>query len=541
MDNQRPILFIALAFVLLLLWQAWEQEHAPPPIAGPTTNAPTDVSAKVPTASDASTPAPTPSVEALPSGARVLVTTDLYQAEIDSHGGDLRRLALLKYPVAVDQPEQPFPLLQDSGEELFVAQSGLIGPSGEYPTHKVRYDARAQRYALASDQKELRVPLYWRAPDGTRYVKTFVFHRDRYIIDVEYTITNATKGDWTGYLYGQLVRAHVDRRGWLSVPSFTGTAIYTPEDKYQKIAFDDLAAKPLQRQVTDGWIAVMQHYFVGAWMRSPGAESQFYSDVLPGPRYVIGFKSVTPTTVAPGATGGVSASLYIGPKEQIQLEQLAPGMELTVDYGWLTFIADPLFEVLAWIHRWVGNWGWAIIILTILIKLAFYPLSAASYKSMANMKKVQPKMQAIKERFGDDRMKMNEAMMQLYKTEKINPLGGCLPILIQIPVFIALYWVLLDSVEMRQAPFGLWLKDLSSPDPYFVLPLIMGATMYLQQKMNPTPIDPVQQKVFMFLPVLFTAMFLFFPAGLVLYWIVNNTLSIAQQWNIARTIGAATR
>jgi YidC/Oxa1 family membrane protein insertase len=281
---------------------------------------------------------------------------------------------------------------------------------------------------------------------------------------------------------------------------------------------------------------MLQHYFVAAWIPESNARTQFYSETLPNQRYVLGVKDLVPTTVAPGQTGRVHARLYAGPKDQERLAQVAPGLELTIDYGWLTIIAAPLFWLLSLIHQWVGNWGWSIIILTILIKLAFYPLSATSYKSMAQMKKLQPKLQTLKERYGDDRQKLNQAMMELYKTERINPLGGCLPIVIQIPVFIALYWVLLESVEMRQAPFILWIRDLSSPDPYFVLPIVMGLTMYAQQLLNPQPPDPVQRRIFLAMPVVFTTMFLFFPSGLVLYWVVNNVLSILQQWNINRVI-----
>jgi YidC/Oxa1 family membrane protein insertase len=333
------------------------------------------------------------------------------------------------------------------------------------------------------------------------------------------------------------MRTLVESKGLLTtIPTFTGGAIYTPEDKYEKISFDDMAENPLRRDVTGGWVAMMQHYFVASWMPGAEARSRFYSTDLGYKRFAIGYQNLVPTSIAPGDTGRLTAQLYVGPKEHKRLTKLAEGMELTVDFGWLTVISAPLFWLLVVIHDWVRNWGWAIIILTVLIKLAFYPLSAASYKSMANMRRLQPKMKSIKERYGKDRQRMNQAMMELYKTEKINPLGGCLPIVIQIPVFIALYWVLLESVEMRQAPFALWLRDLSTPDPYYVLPIIMGATMFLQQQLNPAPLDPIQKKVMTFLPLVFTIFFLFFPAGLVLYWVVNNILSIAQQWHITRRI-----
>ena len=543
MDNPRIILFFALALILLMLWQAWEQEHAPAPV--PTAQRPpageVDTTVPTPPTTEPSAPSPAPAADRLGRGERVEVITDLFRAEIDTQGGDLRGLHLLEHPVSVDRPNEPFALFKEGEGELYVARSGLIGHGRAYPTHNTRFRAGTTQFRMADNAQELRVPLTWRAPDGVRYTKTFVFRRDTYVIDIEYAVENRSARPWAGYLYAQFVRSHVDEPGIFAVPTYTGGAYYTPDDKYQKISLSDMAAAPFRRETTGGWVAMLQHYFVGAWLPESDAKTEFYTEVLPGQRYVIGLKQLTPTEVAPGARGTLTAHLYAGPKEQQRLEKLSEGLELTVDYGLLTVISAPLFWVLDWIHRWVGNWGWAIVILTFLIKLVFYPLSAASYKSMAHMKKVQPKMAALKERYGDDRQKLNQAMMELYKTEKINPLGGCLPILVQIPVFIALYWVLLESVEMRHAPFVLWLRDLSSPDPYYVLPLIMGVTMYIQQWLNPAPVDPVQKKVFMILPLAFTVFFVFFPAGLVLYWVVNNVLSIAQQWQITRMIEGQTK
>ena len=538
MDNYRLILFFSLAFVLMLIWQEWEKEHRPPTPVAAAASAQSDASVpSAPAASGVPAPAAEPKAGELGRGERIEVVTDLVRAEIDTQGGDLRSLWLLQHPVSVDQPDKPFALLQESNDkELFIAQSGLIGLGDGYPTHKVKYTSVAMRHALAPNQNQVRVPLTWRGPDGTHYTKTYVFHRGSYVVDIEFTVNNRTAKEWAGFAYGQFVRAHVDESSMFSLPTYTGGAIYTPENKYQKIALSDMASKPLKRESTGGWVAMLQHYFVGAWLPAQDQRLQFYTDVLSGQRHVMGLKSLTPLQVAPGKTGSTTAQLYLGPKDQDRLEKLAPGLELTVDYGWLTVISAPLFWALDWINRGVGNWGWAIIILTVLIKLAFYPLSAASYRSMAQMKKVQPKLESIKQRYGDDRQKLNQAMMELYKTEKINPLGGCLPILIQIPVFLALYWVLLDSVEIRHAPFVLWINDLSSKDPYYVLPIIMGITMYAQQMLNPQPPDPVQRRIFMIMPVVFTAMFLFFPAGLVLYWTVNNVLSILQQWYVTRRI-----
>jgi YidC/Oxa1 family membrane protein insertase len=541
MDNYRLALFAALALVLMLIWQEWQKEQRGPlPASAPAAaNHATGVPS-TPSAPAAAGAAAQPRPGALVRGQRIEVITDLVRAEIDTQGGDLRGYWLLRHPVAADEPDKPFPLLQDVDEkELFIAQSGLLSHAPGHPTHNTPYSAAATRYSLGPGQAELRVPLSWRGPDGTRYTKTYIFRRGAYVVDVEFAVNNATKKEWSGFVYGQLVRAHVAEGGIFALPIYTGGAIYTPERKYEKFPLEEMASKPLKRESTDGWVAMLQHYFVGAWILGAEQRSELYTQVLlPNQRYAIGFKNLTPLQVAPGATGRLEARLYLGPKDQDQLAALAPGLDLTVDYGWLTVISAPLFVLLDWIHRWVGNWGWAIVLLTLLIKLVFYPLSAASYRSMAQMKKVQPKLQAIKERYGDDRQKLNQAMMELYKTEKINPLGGCLPILIQIPVFLALYWVLLESVELRHAPFVLWIRDLSSKDPYFVLPVIMGVTMYLQQMLNPQPPDPVQRRMFMIMPVVFTAMFLFFPAGLVLYWTVNNVLSILQQWYTTRTLAA---
>jgi YidC/Oxa1 family membrane protein insertase len=551
MDNQRLFLFFALAMILMLIWQAWEQEKtvgpgstatsAPPattktaPSAG-STPAPDLPQAPALTAAPDTGPAPRPT-EVLTRGSRLQVRTDLFDAIIDTYGGDLRELYLRLYPVELNKPEQPFPLMQEAGKDLYVAQSGLIGSKGEFPNHKTNFSTDAERFILTDGQDSLRVPLAYRAPDGVQYTKIYIFRRGSYVVDLEFQVKNVTHNEWAGYLYGQFQRGHVETGGFLTViPSYTGGAIYTPENKYEKISLDDMASKPLKREVTGGWVAMLQHYFVGSWLLPKDQRNEFYTMVLEGARYVLGFKNITPTKVAPGETGIIGVSLYVGPKEHKILKTLPEGMDLTVDYGWLTVISAPLFWLLSAIHGLLGNWGWAIIVLTVLIKAAFYPLSAKSYQSMAHMRKMQPRLQALKERYGDDRQKLNQAMMELYKTEKINPLGGCLPIVIQIPVFIALYWVLLESVEMRQAPWILWIKDLSAQDPYYILPIIMGASMFVQQKLNPQPVDPVQQKVFMILPFMFTVFFLFFPAGLVLYWTVNNILSIAQQWRITRVV-----
>jgi YidC/Oxa1 family membrane protein insertase len=389
--------------------------------------------------------------------------------------------------------------------------------------------------------------LRWQSPDGVGYRKVYTFYRNSYYIDIRYEIDNATATAWQGFLYNQILRTKVEQKssglGFFGrLPSYTGGVIYTPEDKYQKIDFDDMYDENLARNTPSGWVAMLQHYFVGALLPRGSSAYEFYSTVTARdsqPHYHIGYKSVEPTVVPAGRQGSLNARLFVGPKEQKRLTEENQQLELTVDYGWLTPISSPLFWLLTYIHRTVQNWGVSIILLTLLVKLVFYPLSAASYKSMAKMKNLQPRMKTLKERFGDDKQKFQQAMMEVYKKEKINPLGSCLPIVIQIPVFISLYWVLLESVELRQAPFMLWIKDLSVQDPYYVLPLLMGASMFGQTILNPTPVDPMQKNIMLAMPVMFTIFFLWFPAGLVLYWLVNNLLSIGQQWVITRKIAAS--
>lgn len=546
MDNQRLILFVALAFVLLLIWQAWETEQRArtPVAAGQTSStvAPDAPAASAPTRDVPSVPsAPAAAAEALPRAERIVVTTDLLRAEIDTTGGDLRTLDLLTYSVST-KDRKPVRLLNDTGADLFVVQTGLLGKA-QLPTHKSAFLASASTYALAADAQTLEVPLTWEG-EGLRVTKTYVFHRDSYLIDVRFTVENRGKQPADAFLYAQLQRTHIAQEYsiFMPAPSYLGGVVSTPAKKYEKYDFEDMADQPLKLDARGGWTAMLQHYFFGAVIPPQTADVQYYSERLAPARYALGYKSLTPTTVAPGARTQIQTTVYAGPKEQARLEaigkSIAPGLQLTVDYGVLTIIADPLYWTLAQFHRLVGNWGWAIVLLTVLIKLVFYPLSAASYKSMGKMRLLQPRLQALKERHGGDRQKMNEAMMELYRKEKINPLGGCLPILVQIPVFIALYWVLLESVELRQAPWILWINDLSAPDPYFVLPIIMGASMLVQQWLNPAPLEPIQQKIMYAMPVVFTVFFLFFASGLVLYWTVNNVLSIAQQWWMMRAVDA---
>jgi len=568
MDFQRLILFGALGMVLLLLWQSWLEYEADKnstsfntatstesttaqSVGNNTSQADADDVPQAPTASavteSADTPSPVPVSQSLPAERRIIVETDLVRAEIDTKGGDLRHLSLLTYPVSLEEPDVPFVLLNDSGADLFLIQDGLLSTGKDAPNHHTVFSTDRENVTLSPGADSVDVHLDWTSEDGIRFRKTFTFFRNSYFVDVTFTVDNQSSEAWSGYRYSQILRTQVAEPssglGFLGrLPSYKGGAIFTPEDKYQKIDFEDMYEANLARPTPSGWVAMLQHYFVGALLPSAGTGYEFYSNVTnrdTGPRYLIGYKTTQPTVVPAGSAQALEGEIYIGPKETERMIKADNQLELTVDYGWLTPVSSPLFWVMTYINRAVNNWGVSIILLTLLVKLVFFPLSAASYKSMARMKKMQPRMQTLKERFGDDKQKFQQAMMEIYKKEKINPLGGCLPIVIQIPVFIALYWVLLESVELRQAPFALWIKDLSLQDPYYVLPILMGASMFGQQLLNPAPLDPMQQKIMMALPLVFTIFFLWFPSGLVLYWLVNNVLSIAQQWVITRKIQAA--
>ncbi|MCG6871041.1 MAG: membrane protein insertase YidC [Gammaproteobacteria bacterium] len=570
MEHQRTLLIISLALLIFVLWQKWmlkEEEYrlaqsapaaatAPAPAQRDTAPAlPASggqgVLPEAPHQGDAPAAATPPAPEGatgsrqLPSGQRVRVVTDLLQVEIDTAGGDLRTVDLLHYPKVLGAPERVRVFNDDErAGDLLVAQSGLIGRDRDYPNHRTEWSSERTEYRLADGADRVEVPLRWTAPDGVSYEKVYVFHRDSYLAEVEFRVRNTSTSDWNGYLYAQFLRSKPPTRGGslLFNPnsiSYNGAAIFTPEEKYQKIAFSEVKEGQPDLDTASGWVAMLQHYFVSAWLPAADGNYHFYSSALAGERFNIGYKTTRPVAIAAGQQGAISSRLFVGPKEQDRLEKIAGELSLTVDYGWLTIIAAPLFWLLDWLHRLFGNWGWAIIGVTVLLKAAFYPLSAAGFKSMARMKAMQPRIATLRERHQGDKQKLNQAMMELYQKEKINPLGGCLPILIQIPVFIALYWVLLESVELRQAPWAFWIHDLTAKDPYYVLPLLMGGSMLAQQFLNPAPPDPIQKRIMMALPVVFTFLFLFFPSGLVLYWTVNNVLSMAQQWQINRSVGAA--
>jgi YidC/Oxa1 family membrane protein insertase len=540
MDTQRLILAMIFFFSAFMLFEAWQREsRGPTPPATAEKKAPPEA-APLP---EATTPIPTTKLEPpstqgatasqLPKEARgdiVTVETDVFSIDIDSVGATITRAELKQHRGTVDT-DKNFVLLQRDPGRVYLAQSGLIGEG--LPNHNTRFASAAKAFALGAGEERLEVRLEARGDNGATLAKVYVFERGSYTIRVRHEIQNATAAALQPYSYYQLTRDGNPPEGDSKMlPTYTGVAVYTDKDKFQKVAFDDVekGKAPYTRTADDGWIGLVQHYFVTAWIPPRDTPREFFTRRLGENLYSAGV--ILPIgQIEPGAQATQEVLLYAGPQDQDKLAAIAPGLDLTVDYGWLTVIAAPLFWVLKTLYGWVGNWGVAIILLTILIKLLFYPLSAASYKSMARMRVLAPKLQRLKEQYGDDRSRMQQAMMELYKTEKINPLGGCLPILVQIPVFIALYWVLLASFELRQAPFMLWIKDLAAPDPYFILPVLMGATMIIQTRLNPEPPDLMK-----IMPIAFSVFFFFFPAGLVLYWLVNNILSIAQQWQITRSM-----
>jgi len=545
MNNQRLILLLVFFFSIMMLWDAWLRQGQP---AQPTTTAQQQSAAQTqaggadvptvggvtaaavpsaPTFAAAPGAVPTSGKPAAAPGAMVKVKTDLVVAEISAQGGDLVRLELLHHH-ATENKKENFILID--AVHSYSAQSGLIGAG--LPNHKSVWRLPAEALALKEGDNELRVALEAPVEGGGKVVKTYVFKRGSYLVDVEHALVGVA-APANASAYFQLTRDDKSPAGANAMMmTFTGAAIYTDQEKFKKVDFKDFGGKNKHPTQTDnGWVALVEHYFFSAWLPAAG-EREFFTRQLGGGLFAAG-------VVVPLVGEKLSVPLYAGPQEQDKLDQIAPGLSLVVDYGWLTMIAAPLFWVLSWLYKYVGNWGWAIILLTMLIKAVFFPLSAASYKSMAKMRVLTPKLTKLKEAYGSDKARMNQEMMELYKKEKVNPLGGCLPILVQIPVFIALYWVLLGTVEMRGAPWLGWITDLTAKDPFFILPLLMGATMFIQTKLNPTPPDPIQAKIMLWMPIVFTGMFLFFPSGLVLYWVVNNTLSIAQQWQVNRMIESA--
>jgi len=539
MDTRRLILVLIFTFSSFMLWESWQKYNQPKPAANAV--ATTTPGSAAPTPSVSLQPGSTGSAAPVVSAAAIaqvgetfIVSTDLLKATISAQGGDLVELELLRYKEHGNKDKNFFLF---EAKHQYMAQSGLIGEG--LPTHRSIFKRVEGPTELAEGANELKIRLEADAADGVKVAKILTFKRGSYLVDVAWEIANGSAKVFAPHAYFQLQRNDVAPEGeTMMVSTFTGPAVYTDAEKYQKIAFGDIASDKAKfaKTADNGWLAMVQHYFVSAWVPKDKTPREYYMRKLEGGNSFQAGLIVPVAEIAPGAKGETSVSLYAGPQEQAALKELSPGLDLVVDYGWLTVVAAPIFWALQAIHGIVGNWGWAIIVLTVILKGIFFPLSAASYKSMAKMKLLTPRLTQLKERFGDDKQRLNQEMMKMYQTEKVNPLGGCLPILVQIPVFIALYWVLLGAVEMRDAPWTMWIHDLASPDPYFILPVIMIISMFVQTKLNPTPPDPIQAKVMMAMPLIFGVMFLWFPAGLVLYWVVNNILSIAQQWQITRMI-----
>ena len=542
MESQRNLLFIGLLVVSFLLWQQWQTDKAPKPqqVATATQQQGDNF---VPETSSGTTTSDVPAEKAVTTNRKLIsITSDQLQLLVDPVGGDIVEAKLLNHTVSQDSKE-PFTLLTQKPGLTYIAQSGLIGRDGPDSRAEGRpvYSTTQEAYTLANGANELVVPLTWTNPEGVTFTKEFVLKRDHFDVQVQYKVSNSAAKPLELQFYGQLkqtIAVPADQQSHIFMASaYRGAAYSTSEVRYQKETFDTMKETNLNTSTKGGWIGMLQHYFVTAWAGETEGQNHIYSRVVNnGQEAIIGLKEPL-ATVAPGATVTLGSALWLGPKLQDEMSVVAKHLDLTVDYGYLWFIAQPLFKLLQFLHSLVGNWGVAIILITLVVRGGMYPLTKAQYTSMAKMRMLQPKLTALRERFGDDRQKMSQAMMELYKQEKVNPLGGCFPILIQMPIFIALYWTLMESVELRHAPFTLWLTDLSVKDPFYVLPLLMGATMWWIQKMSPTTVtDPMQQKVMQFMPILFTFMFLWFPAGLTLYWLVSNIVTIAQQTYIYRQL-----
>ena len=536
MDTKRLILFVVFSFSLLLLWDSWQRQNIGTPTD--TLDISTDGIPKPSTEFVAEADLPNiSSGYQLLNGKTIEVKTDKYNLSISEIGGDIRKLTLSEH--LADNYIDDYVLFSDASDPLldgllYVAQSGLLGKN--LPSHKSKFIFEKNSYTLNGNT--LSVPMTFNSPEVS-VKKTYQFSKNSYLINVRYDVQNKTQATIVPTAYFQLIHDGDSNQGTNLTPSFTGPAYYTDQEDFTKFAFSKTEKKAFTHTSNDGWMGIIQRYFASAWILSEPINRELYAKKVADNIYAAGMVTKLPS-IEPNKNISFEVKLYAGPQSKDDLILAAEGMKYSVDYGWLTIIASPLFSVLSGIHKMVGNWGISIILLTVLIKLLFYPLSAASYRSMAQMRELAPRLASMKERFGDDKQKMQQAMMELYKTEKINPLGGCLPILIQIPVFIALYWVLLGSVELRHAPFFGWISDLSVSDPYYILPILMAASMFLQTKLNPKPTDPLQAKLMMWMPIVFSIFFFFFPAGLVLYWLVNNILSIAQQAYVNKKIHAET-
>lgn len=555
MDIRRTILWMIFLFSLLLLWNNWQVHNGKPSLFAPSS---TEAAATAPDASAPATPAdasvpvsaaPTPPAAASLPGAApaaaatadskpVTIDNGVLRLDFDLNGAQIVRGALLKFQDSEDET-RPEMLLDNVQSNYYVVQTGAVGSVNgvAFPNHLTPFALVSHTQAADGSQ----VVVFEAESGGAVLRKTYTLQQGRYDIHVRHEVINRSEQAITPSLYLQITRDGNNPPNTSSFYStFTGPAVYSDAEKFQKVSFSDIEKNKAkyERETNNGWIGMVQHYFVTAWVPPEGTlRKNELVQIQPNLYTARTIESLG--AIAPGASAGMDAQLWVGPQDQKALSEVAPGLDLVVDYGWLTIIAKPLFVLLTWLHSLLHNWGWSIVALTVLIKLLFFPLASASYRSMARMKNVAPRLQALKQKYGDDRAKLNAAMMELYRTEKINPLGGCLPMIVQIPVFIALYWVLLASVEMRDAPWILWVHNLAAPDPFFILPAVMMLTMFVQIKLNPTPPDPIQAKVMMIMPLVFGGMMFFFPAGLVLYWCVNNALSITQQWVITRKINKA--
>ncbi|EKY1944926.1 membrane protein insertase YidC [Cronobacter turicensis] len=534
MDSQRNLFVIALLFVSFMIWQAWEQDKAPKPQVQQTTQ----------TTTTAAGSAASQGVPASGQGKLITVKTDVLSLTINTRGGDIEQALLLAYPKELGSSE-PFQLLETTPNFIYQAQSGLTGRNGpDNPNNnqgRPLYNVERDTYVLADGQDELLIPMTFTDAAGNAFTKTFALKRGQYAVYVGYDVKNAGTQPLEVSSFGQLKQtidlpSHRDTgSNNFALHTFRGAAYSTPDEKYEKYKFDNIADdENLNVNAKGGWVAMLQQYFATAWVPASNVTSNFYTADLGHGVAAIGYKS-EPVQVQPGQTAKLASTLWVGPEIQDKMAAVAPHLDLTVDYGWLWFISQPLFKLLKWIHSFLGNWGFSIIAITFIVRGVMYPLTKAQYTSMAKMRLLQPKIQAMRERLGDDKQRMSQEMMALYKAEKVNPLGGCFPLLIQMPIFLALYYMLMGSVELRHAPFALWIHDLSAQDPYYILPILMGATMFFIQKMSPTTVtDPMQQKIMTFMPVIFTVFFLWFPSGLVLYYIVSNLVTILQQQLIYR-------
>jgi len=531
MESQRSFLLIGLAFVSFLLWQQWQLDYGPKPVNPEvTTSTQAQVSTTVSDGSDApqissDLPSVGPATVLENSGKIISVTTDTLKIEIDAKGGDVISANLAKFPV-VQGSNDSYSLLRPNGEHLFVAQSGLVSRDGIDSKSRPNYTVEKDNYTM--EGSSLTVPLTYATQDGLVVTKTFTFSQGSHQIDVNYLIENNSAVTKQIQQFGQLKQSMVEQGGSMFMPTYRGGAYSTEEDRFEKYKFDDIQDKNLNQHTKAGWAAMIEHYFVSAWVPPQDQNNTIFSMVRQNTNAVIGFTGET-INLNPGESAQLSSILYLGPKDQDTLATIARGLDLTVDYGFLWMISQPLFWLLQFIHGLVGNWGYAIIIITVIVKGGMYPLTKKQYESMAKMRALKPKMDALKERYGDDRQKMQQGMMELYKKDKVNPMGGCFPLLLQMPIFLALYWVLLESVELRHADFIFWITDLSVKDPYYVLPILTGVSMYLLQKLQPmTMTDPMQQKIMQFMPVAMSLFFFIFPAGLVLYWLISNIITLIQ-------------